>query len=141
MKEKEKNKILGKINLSFLNEKVKNIKFDDLKKTLNQSDKIIELFKNNSELYQYFEDVKILIQLVRDFWDRKYTEIPYWSITAIVFALLYVMNPVDLIPDFIPLAGFVDDAAVIGLVLKVIREDLVKYKNWKERNKVDNENS
>ena len=132
MKEQEKKKILSRINLTFLNEKVKNIKFVDLKKTLNQSDKIIELFKNNSELYQYFEDVKILIQLVRDFWDRKYTEIPYWSITAIVFALLYVMNPVDLIPDFIPLAGFVDDAAVIDLVLKVIREDLVKYKNWKE---------
>lgn len=137
MKEQEKKKILSKINLNFLNERVKNIKFDDLKKALNQSDKIIELFKNNSELYQYFEDVKILIQLVKDFWDRKYTEIPYWSITAIVFALLYVMNPVDLIPDFIPLAGFVDDAAVIGLVLKVIREDLVKYKNWKERNKVE----
>ena len=50
------------------------------------------------------------------------------------------MNPVDLIPDFIPLAGFVDDAAVIGLVLKVIREDLVKYKNWKER-KEEVENS
>lgn len=141
MKKSEKNKILGKINLNFLNEKVKNIKFDDLKKTLNQSDKIIELFKNNSELYQYFEDVKILIQLVRDFWERKYTEIPYWSITAVVFALLYVMNPIDLIPDFIPLAGFVDDAAVIGLVLKVIREDLIKYKNWKEKNESNSENS
>ncbi len=132
MNKSDKKKILDMINMDFLNKKVKNIKFDDLKKALKQSDKIKELFKNNYILKKYFEDVKLLIMLVKDYKDKKYTDIPYWSVAAVVFALLYVMNPIDLIPDFIPVVGFVDDAAVIGLVLKAIREDIAKYREWRE---------
>ena len=32
------------------------------------------------------------------------------------FASLYVISPIDLIPDFIPFVGFLDDLSLIGLV-------------------------
>jgi uncharacterized membrane protein YkvA (DUF1232 family) len=47
-------------------------------------------------------------------------------------ALLYVLTPLDLIPDFIPLAGFVDDAAVFAFVLTFAQGDLVRYREWKK---------
>jgi uncharacterized membrane protein YkvA (DUF1232 family) len=45
--------------------------------------------------------------------------------------LLYVLNPLDLIPDFLPLVGQIDDAAVVAACLLMVRQDLHKYKKWK----------
>lgn len=44
---------------------------------------------------------------------------PWGSIFAIVVAILYGASPVDLIPDIIPLLGFVDDAGVVGILLVI----------------------
>jgi uncharacterized membrane protein YkvA (DUF1232 family) len=39
------------------------------------------------------------------------------DIALVVGALLYLISPIDAIPDFIPVAGWLDDIAVAGLVL------------------------
>ena len=54
-------------------------------------------------------------------------------------ALLYVLSPLDVIPDFIPLAGFIDDAAVFGFVLAFAKDDLVRYREWRkmQQNTID----
>ncbi len=33
-------------------------------------------------------------------------------IVVLILALLYIISPIDLVPDFIPVAGWVDDLAV-----------------------------
>ena len=57
---------------------------------------------------------------------------PYKVILAVVSVLIYWIAPVDLIPDFIPGIGYVDDAAVVALALKLIKDDLDTYKEWKK---------
>ena len=73
----------------------------------------------------------LLISLIKDYSKGDYKNIPWGSISAIVFALLYVLLPIDLIPDFIPIAGFLDDAAVVALCLRLVRDDLEQYKMWR----------
>ncbi len=49
-----------------------------------------------------------------------------------VFALIYVFNPFDIVPDVLPIIGAVDDATVIAACLMLIERDLNKYRTWKE---------
>ena len=44
------------------------------------------------------------------------------KILLIVLPFLYVINPIDLIPDFIPIAGWADDLAIIGLLIYFLRK-------------------
>ena len=46
--------------------------------------------------------------------------------------LAYALSPIDLIPDFIPVVGYADDAAVIAWVLNSIAEELKDFKNWEQ---------
>lgn len=46
-------------------------------------------------------------------------------------AVLYVISPVDAIPDFLPIIGWTDDIAVIGLALKMVSDEIERYKSWK----------
>ena len=49
-----------------------------------------------------------------------------------VFGLLYVINPLDIVPDVLPFLGVLDDATVIGALLMLVERDLKKYRAWKE---------
>ena len=75
-----------------------------------------------------------MYQLVESYIKREYTDIPLTSIISILAALIYVVSPIDLIPDFIPVAGYLDDVAVVTLVLSLgVGHDLEKYKSWQEK--------
>jgi uncharacterized membrane protein YkvA (DUF1232 family) len=50
---------------------------------------------------------------------------------AIIMGLLYFVSPIDFVPDFLP-GGLIDDAFVLGLIIRQIKTDLYKYKEWKE---------
>ena len=78
-----------------------------------------------------------MISLVRSYTKKEYTEIPIGTIIAIISALLYFISPVDLIPDVIPVAGHLDDAAVVGACIALVKSDLDEYKKWRENNKKD----
>ena len=106
----------------------------DVEKVLNKSEEIRRQFESEGPLGKFVDDFKLLISTVKDYWHGKYRRIPYWTIAAIVVALLYVLNPLDLIPDFIPGFGQVDDAAVVAACLLLVRQDLHKYKRWKIAN-------
>lgn len=70
--------------------------------------------------------ITLLFSMLKDWWNNTY-DIPWGTVAAVTAALLYFANPFDLIPDFIPLAGFVDDAAVVAVCFKIIQSDLRKY--------------
>jgi uncharacterized membrane protein YkvA (DUF1232 family) len=75
-------------------------------------------------------DLAVMLRLARAWVAGGYRAIPWRTMVGVVAALVYFVNPVDLVPDWIQGAGFIDDAAVISLVARAIREDLNRFLDW-----------
>ena len=82
-------------------------------------------------LAKLWEDIKTMIALLGDYLSGDYKEIPWKVIAAIAGAIVYFVSPIDIIPDFIPVIGYLDDAMVIKLALDFAGDDLSLYRKWK----------
>lgn len=105
---------------------------DSIKLILGKEDKIKDQLENGRGLEGYTSNLLLLMSLVKDYYQGNYRNIPYKTISAGVVGLLYVINPIDIVPDFIPFIGQVDDALVLKFCLKLMEKDLAKYKTWKD---------
>lgn len=84
------------------------------------------------------DDIVSMGQMVDSYVKKEYRDVPVTSIISAAGALIYVLSPIDLIPDAIPIVGYIDDAAVILLVLKLgVGHDLEKYKSWQDECRKD----
>ena len=116
----------------FVKEGAEDVTSKDIEKVVDRSEDINKKFSARGPLKRFVVDARLLTALVRDWRAGKYRQALYGTIAAVVFALLYVFNPFDIIPDVLPFLGVVDDATVIGALLMLIERDLSKYRNWKE---------
>ena len=103
----------------------------DLEKVMADADVAEE---KGGKLGDQIENFKVLWSLLKDYYNGTYRNVPWKFIAAIGFAVAYLISPIDVIPDFIPLVGFVDDAAVFGLVVKSFMSEIEEYKTWKKNN-------
>jgi len=71
-------------------------------------------------------------RLLRAYTQGEYRTIPWKSLLLIVAALVYFINPIDIIPDLMPVVGFTDDFAVLYLVYKSVGEDIEKFLLWEK---------
>jgi len=88
--------------------------------------------RNRGVLEKVWNDLMTLFRLVRAWVTREYTEVPWKTLLWILGAIVYFVNPFDVIPDFIPVFGYVDDAAVIAFVINSVRNDVEDFKDWEQ---------
>ena len=82
---------------------------------------------------QFLDNMRLLFLMLKDWWRGTYRQLPWWCIGVLVFTLLYVLSPIDLIPDWIPVIGLLDDVTLMYLCYKVIEGEIEKYKRWRNR--------
>lgn len=107
------------------------ISSDDVEKVLSKKG---ELDRKSQEgpLRRFITELKLMFAMIQDYWNGAYREVPWMTVAAVVAALVYVINPIDLIPDFIPGIGLIDDATVVAACLKLVQTDFDAYKRWKD---------
>jgi uncharacterized membrane protein YkvA (DUF1232 family) len=76
------------------------------------------------------DDFRTLVRLVVAYGRGHYREIPADSLVLVVAGLVYVVSPVDLIPDGLPVVGFIDDVVVVRWVIKAVNQELDAFRAW-----------
>lgn len=123
------------IDEDFVRRKADNIGEEDVRKAVRSSGKIRGKVAGGGPLRRFLEDVRVMCAMLRDYWRGEYREVPWWAISAVTFALLYVLNPLDIVPDMIPWVGLIDDAAVVAACLALVGEQLEAYQRWTRKKK------
>jgi len=123
---------IEKLEKIFLSEKDR-VDEHDLDKAIKKGKAKIESLQNNvpTSLQEVWQTIVDMWNMLQDYRRGKY-DLPWKTIAAIVAALLYFISPIDLLPDFIPVIGYLDDATVIGFALKMIHDDLENYRQYKK---------
>ncbi len=119
------------------------VKFDsskisdnELNEVLNNENQIKEKASklNLDKFSKLIKQLSLSMQMLRDYKSKTYTNIPWRTIALIVAAILYFINPFDIIPDFIPFLGYTDDAVAFAAIFKSAQIDLQNYCKWKGYN-------
>ena len=88
--------------------------------------------RNKNVLENIWTDLQALIRLTKAWLKNEYTQTPWQTIVFAIAGIIYFVNPFDIVPDFIPGAGYLDDATVIGFVIKSIRREIKQFLDWEK---------
>ncbi len=97
--------------------------------------------KNKGPLGEVWRYLTALIRLTRAYFNRQYTDVPWQTIVLAIAALIYFVSPIDLIPDFIPVVGYLDDVTIISFVVASIKADLDNFLEWEDDQKMQEDQS
>jgi uncharacterized membrane protein YkvA (DUF1232 family) len=92
--------------------------------------RFLEILRMISRLWS---DLPLLVRLLKAWKSGTYSGLSVRTIASLAAALLYVVSPIDVIPDIIPGIGLIDDAAVLAWLLHSITRDLAAFRMWEQR--------
>lgn len=73
-----------------------------------------------------------LVRLVRRYASGDYRQVSNTTIVSGLAVLLYVLSPIDVIPDFIPVLGFLDDLSLVSWFVGKFQGEIIKFQAWEK---------
>ncbi len=125
--------------LNFFDNLKQGLNEQDVEKLLKKSNEILEKVSKSDKLIRYINQIELLIRMLKDYITKEYPQLPWKTFVSVGAALLYIVMPIDAIPDFIPGVGLLDDVFVFTTVWKLVEEDVKEYAAWKLRNLPEDE--
>ena len=105
--------------------------FEDDERTNDLLDKEEE-FVDKKGLSRVRRQLKLLWDYLRAVVSGEYTDYSAWACTKAIAGLLYVVSPLDLVPDFFPWVGWADDVVVVMYVCNLLHNELEKFAAWQD---------
>ncbi len=93
-------------------------------------DAINKARKQKERIQDVWEELLLLIELVKAYTRGEYRNIPWKAIIYAIASIIYFVNPLDIIPDFLFGIGFLDDATVIAFVMQAIHDEIERFKSY-----------
>jgi uncharacterized membrane protein YkvA (DUF1232 family) len=82
-------------------------------------------------LQRVAQQSRLVLELLDDVRSGTYRELSWYSVPVAAAALLYTVNPADVVPDALPFLGALDDVALLALAVRLLRHDLRAYCRFK----------
>ena len=92
--------------------------------------KLEKISKNTDERSNFVGQLQLLVRMVRAHFSGEYSAFSIPTILSIVFALVYFITPIDMIPDFIPGLGLSDDISIVYFIFRSITDDITRFQEW-----------
>lgn len=83
------------------------------------------------EMHKVARQTRLVIEFVDDFRSGRYREMPWWAMAVAASAMLYTINPADVVPNFLPLVGTMDDLVVVAVAVRLLQNELKRYCEFK----------
>jgi len=80
--------------------------------------------------HEAWDTLQSLFRLIKLSAAGEYTGVPTTTVVAAVAVLIYFLSPIDLVPDFIPVVGLLDDMALVAWFSTSIKHELDKFHEW-----------
>ena len=93
------------------------------------------LIRGKKKISEVQSEAVLLINMVKDTVKGRYKGLGKKNVIMIVAGLLYLVNPMDIVPDFIFGIGFADDLGVLVYVISRLSEEIARYRQWKKPQK------
>ena len=104
-----------------------------LRNLVDRSVKKIKDLRNNSDEMQEFQRyVGTLNRMIKAYSSKEYQKTPWKTLLLAVAGIIYFVSPLDLIPDFIPVLGYLDDISVLLWIANSAKSDLEDFEEWEE---------
>ncbi|WP_239022779.1 YkvA family protein [Pontibacter mangrovi] len=92
--------------------------------------KLVDLNDKESGFQQLKNIMATFIRLVRSYIRGDYRDVSRKSLLIGVGVLLYLVTPLDIIPDFIPVVGLMDDISLMAWFVDAFSKEINKYREW-----------
>jgi len=94
--------------------------------------KLKEISSDKKTSAKLNDSLRLFIRIINAYTSKEYTYVPWKTICLIVAGLIYFIYPVDLIPDFIPVSGLIDDVILIAWIYESIQDDIENFLEWEK---------
>ena len=74
--------------------------------------------------------LQTMLRFIRAYYRSEYRAAPESTVVIVIAAIIYVVSPLDVIPDAIPAIGFLDDATILTMALQRTKQDLDDFMIW-----------
>lgn len=99
---------------------------------LNKASAKLEPLKSAPLLGDSVADVQDIIAMLNDYYHGRYRKLPFAVLAGSLAIVAYLVSPIDLIPDGVPVLGFIDDALIINVLLELcVDAELSRYRKWR----------
>lgn len=88
--------------------------------------------QTSSRFVEMQQQSMAILRLLKAWYAREYTEVSTKSVVSLLASAIYIVNPIDIFPDVIPIIGRIDDKIVLGFFIKKLNDEIQKFMAWEE---------